>query len=138
MIHAANKKERTPMINRQIGLIYLASTDPDVLTRTWNDVMVSYCESRKLDGASLDRLQRAGRAKEVAPLLNKKIIDTKPEEFLQYLNLGGVSVNVYLAVGTTMPSKWTTVRPSRKDVAKPQRLEANWLRSFAQKPSIRS
>ena len=32
MINAANEKERTPMINRQIGLIYLASTDPDVLT----------------------------------------------------------------------------------------------------------
>jgi len=96
MVNAANEKERTPMINRQIGLIYLASTDPDVLSRTWNDVIVSYCESRKLDGPSLDRLARAGRAKAVAPLLNRKIIDTKPEEFLQCLNSGGVSVNVYL------------------------------------------
>src|SRR5471030_395920 len=76
MIHAANEKERTPMINRQIGLIYLASTDPDVQTRTWTDVIASYCESRKLHGSSLDRLERAGRAKAVAPLLNRKIIET--------------------------------------------------------------
>lgn len=96
MINAANEKERTPMINRQIGLIYLASTDPDVLTRTWSDVIISYRESRKLDGPSLERIERAGRAKAVAPLLNRKIIDTKPEEFLQCLNSGGVSVNVYL------------------------------------------
>jgi hypothetical protein len=96
MLHAANEKERTPMVNRQIGLIYLASTDPNVLTRTWDDVIVSYCESRRLKGPSLERLKRAGRAKAVAPLLNRKIIDTKPEEFLQCLNSGGVSVNVYL------------------------------------------
>ena len=38
MINAANEKERLPMINRQIGMIYLASTDPEVANRTWNDV----------------------------------------------------------------------------------------------------
>lgn len=96
LIHAANEKERTPMINRQMGLIYLANTDPDVLTRTWSDVIVSYCESRKFDASSLERLERAGRAKAVAPLLNRKIIDTNPEEFLKCLNSGGVSVNTYL------------------------------------------
>ena len=96
MIHAANEKELTPMINRQIGLIYLANTDSDVLTRTWSDVIVSYCESRKFDEASLERLQRAGRANAITPLLSRKIIDTKPEEFLKCLNSGGVSVNDYL------------------------------------------
>jgi len=84
------------MINRQIGFIYLASTDPDVLTRTWHDVMLSYGESKKLDNATLERLTRAERAKAVAPLLNRKIMDTTAQEFLDCLNSGGVSVNVYL------------------------------------------
>ena len=96
LINAANEKERTPMVNRQIGLIYLASTDPDVMTRTWSDVITSYRESRKLSGSSLDRLTRAGQAKGIAPLLNRKIIDTKPQEFLHCLNSGGVSVNIFL------------------------------------------
>ena len=96
LINAANEKERTPMVNRQIGLIYLASTDPDVMSRTWSDVITSYRESRKLSGSSLDRLTRAGQAKGIAPLLNRKIIDTKPQEFLQCLNSGGVSLNIFL------------------------------------------
>lgn len=96
MIHAANEKERTPMINRQIGFIYLASTDSDAMSRTWLDVMISFRENRKLDGATLERLLRAERAEAIAPLLNRKIIDTKAEDFLSCLNSGGVSVNVYL------------------------------------------
>jgi hypothetical protein len=27
------------MINRQIGMLYLSSTDPDAATRTWGDVI---------------------------------------------------------------------------------------------------
>jgi len=96
MIRAANEKELTPMINRQIGFIYLASTDSDALSRTWRDVMISYRESRRLEVVTLDRLMRAERAKAVVPLINRKIVDTKPQEFLSCLNAGGVSVNVFL------------------------------------------
>jgi hypothetical protein len=96
MLRAANEKELTPMINRQIGMIYLSSTDPDAATRTWGEVMILYRQGRKLDGATLDRLLRAERAKAIAPLQKRTIIDTKPEEFLTCLNAGGVSVNVFL------------------------------------------
>ena len=96
MINAANEKERIPMINRRIGFIYLTDTDPNLSTRTWHDVMVSYRESRKLKGTSLDRLLRAEQAKAVMPLLKRKIVETSSQQFLECLNTGGVSVNVFL------------------------------------------
>ena len=42
------------------------------------------------------KIGAGGTGQSVAPLLNRKIIGTKPEEFLQCLNSGGTSVNVYL------------------------------------------
>jgi hypothetical protein len=85
LVNAANEKERTPMVNRQIGFIYLASADSNVTARTWADIMASYRESKMLDEATLDRLLRAEKAKPMAPLVKRRIVETTSQELLDCL-----------------------------------------------------
>jgi hypothetical protein len=37
-LHALNESNRNPHLNQRVAHVYLAGSDPDALTRTWEDV----------------------------------------------------------------------------------------------------
>lgn len=41
LLHAKNEAHRQPAINRQIARAYLTACDPEIATRTWQDVMLA-------------------------------------------------------------------------------------------------
>jgi site-specific recombinase XerD len=96
LLEALNESVRNPGINRRMGQVYLSAADPQLIKRTWSDVVEKYRLSRVLKQSTLDRLLRAEAAKPMQRLLKRVLIETTSEEFLELINSGGVSVNVYL------------------------------------------
>ncbi len=96
LLEALNESVRNPMINRRMGQVYLSAADPQLIKRTWRDVVEKYRTSRTLKESTLDRLVRAEAAKPMQKLLGRIVIETTSEELLAVLKSGGVSVNVYL------------------------------------------
>jgi len=89
-----NEALRDPLLNRKIGMAYLAGTDAAITKRTWQDVMTDIIKDKQ--GPTLRRWRIAIRDQAFAPLRQRVVIETLPEELLHVLRTGKVSTNVYL------------------------------------------
>src|SRR5262245_9238578 len=49
LLHARNEPQRNAALNLQIGRAYLAASDPQMMTRTWADVMREIIELKSQD-----------------------------------------------------------------------------------------
>ena len=54
LLNAKNETARQPHLNRELGRLYIKAADPAMATRTWQDVMDSYCDRHHLRESSLD------------------------------------------------------------------------------------
>jgi len=89
-----NEAQRHPLLNRKIGMAYLAGTDSAITKRTWQDVMDDIIKDKQ--GPTLRRWKIAVRDKAFSSLRHRVVIETLPEELLLVLRTGKVSTNVYL------------------------------------------
>ena len=59
LLNARNEAARQPQLNLQIAKAYLAGTDSEVATRTWQNALDAIIESKS--GSTRDRWQRAAK-----------------------------------------------------------------------------
>jgi hypothetical protein len=94
VLHAKNEAERQPAINLQIARAYLAASDPQIATRTWQFVMDEAAKLKK--GPTLIRWQTAMRDKAFDSIRQVPVLESRPEHFLRVLEAGTVCTNIFL------------------------------------------
>jgi integrase len=94
LFHAKNEAYCQPAINVQIARAYLTASDPMLVTRTWQDVMESLIKQKK--GTNHLRWKRAINDKSFESIRQLPLIETRSDHFLNVLEKGKVSSNVYL------------------------------------------
>jgi integrase len=94
LLHAKNEAAQGPMLNRDLGRVYLSASDPDSTRRTWSAVMA---ELRSHGRASTQlRYDRAMRDAALAGIRDKAIIETNAADLLAALRSGTRCTNHYL------------------------------------------
>ncbi len=94
LFHSRSEAEKQPAINLQIARAYLAATDSQISTRTWQYVMDEMVKLKK--GETQHRWLTAIKDKALNGIRNLPVLQTRPEHFLRALEAGTVSTNVYL------------------------------------------
>lgn len=94
LLHAKNEAVRQPAMNLQIAQVYLQHGDPVLTGRTWRDVLEQIIATKK--DATLQRWQTAKKDPALDSLLARRLLDTTGQHFLDVLQSGTVSTNVYL------------------------------------------
>jgi integrase len=94
LLNAKNESFRQPVLNRQIARTYLAATDSEMSTRTWQVPMDEMTKTKT--GSTKVRHERAMKDKAFDLIRNLPILETHSAHFLKALELGKVSTNVYL------------------------------------------
>jgi integrase len=89
-----NEALRHPLLNRKIGMAYLAGTDSAITKRTWQDVMDDIIKDKQ--GPTLRRWRTAIRDTAFKSIRHCVVIETLPEDLLLVLRSGKVCTNVYL------------------------------------------
>jgi integrase len=75
-------------------MAYLSSSDPTLVTRTWNDVMADIVKDKK--GSTLKRWNTALKDEALKGIKEKVVVLTVSDDFMEVLRKGTVSTNVYL------------------------------------------
>ena len=57
LLHALNESHRNPHLNQLMGQTYLAGSDPNALTRTWQDVLTAILDTKKEGSHGFERNQ---------------------------------------------------------------------------------
>jgi integrase len=94
LVHSRNEAEQQPAVNLQIARAYLAATDPQISTRTWQYVMDEMVKLKR--GETQRRWLVAVKDKEMDIIRNLPVLETRSEHFLRVLESGKVSTNVFL------------------------------------------
>lgn len=122
---ARNQAAAQPVLGFALAKAYLSAQDPQIVERTWDDVMREFC-TRGKPQTQLWR-KRATRTKPFEMLRHKKLVETTADDFFAVLRAGRVVTHSFLrcvhnlAVGLgwlawpIIPSKlWPTVRTKPK------------------------
>ena len=94
LVHSRNEAAQQPAVNLQIARAYLAASDPQISTRTWQYVMDEMVKLKR--GETQRRWLVAVKDKEMDIIRNLPVLETRSEHFLRVLESGKVSTNVYL------------------------------------------
>ncbi|MDX1952650.1 MAG: hypothetical protein SFY81_10730 [Verrucomicrobiota bacterium] len=94
LLAAENEAVRQPAMNLQIAQVYLQHADPTLATRTWQDVMEKLVTTKT--GSTRERWLHAIRDEAFDLIRHRRLMETSSEHFLDTLNRGTVSTNVYL------------------------------------------
>ena len=76
--------------------VYLAGSDPQASTRTWDDVLTQIIASKKDENKR--RWETFKKHKPCQQLWTRIVIETRAEDFLSVLNGGKISTNKFLRV----------------------------------------
>jgi hypothetical protein len=94
LLHARNEAVLQPAMNLQIAQVYLQHGDPALSSRTWQHVMEQIISTKT--GNTRERWEYAIKDKALDLIRDRKLIQTSSEHFLDVLNKGSVSTNVFL------------------------------------------
>jgi integrase len=94
LLNIKNEATRQPAMNLQIAQVYLQHADPTLMQRTWRNVMDAMFPLKT--GPTQARWKAAMRDKAFDFIRSRKLIETASEHFLQVLNAGTVSTNMFL------------------------------------------
>jgi integrase len=94
LLHARNESFRQPVLNLQIARAYLAASDPNVASRTWQVPMDEM--TRTKTGSTRDRHERAMQDKAFHLIRDLPLLQTEATHFLKVLRAGTVTTNLYL------------------------------------------
>jgi integrase len=93
-LNTKNEATRQPAMNLQIAQVYLQHADPTMAQRTWQNVMDAMIPLKS--GPTQAQWQAAMKDKAFDLIRNRRLIETKSEHFLQVLNAGTISTNMFL------------------------------------------
>jgi integrase len=96
LLVAKNESAREPTLNLQKARVYILGSDPDAVTRTWEDALGALIASKPADSENRARLVRFSKEKALKPLLDVALLETRAEQVLNVLCDGGVSTNTFL------------------------------------------
>ena len=97
LLHARNEAAYQPAFNKQMAKTYLAAGDPRAQTRTWQEVMNYFLQSKEgLCAKSRERYDSAVRDPALNPLRPVPLLHTTAEIFYQVLRDGKPCTNMYL------------------------------------------
>ncbi len=97
LLHARNEAAYQPAFNKQMAKTYLAASDPRVQTRTWQDVMDYFLQSKGgLCEKSRERYESAVKDPSLNPLRQIPLLETTAETFYGVLRDGKSCTNMYL------------------------------------------
>lgn len=94
LLTAKNEADQNPQFNLALARVYLSGHDPDLATRKWTAVMEVMSSRGK--PASQTRTARAMKSKPFDFIRDKKLVETRSEDFLTVIKAGGNSTNHYL------------------------------------------
>lgn len=94
LLNAKNEAAGSPSFAVHIARVYLASADPAIATRTWRSTAEELIKTKRGDNAH--RWRTALKDKALVKILDLPLIQTRAEHFLDALNAGTVSTNVFL------------------------------------------
>ena len=94
ILQARNESESQPNLNLSLARVYLNGADPNLATRTWQDVMNDIVGKKKDE--TRRRWETAIKDKNFDGLRGLPVCETRPEHFDRVLAGGKVSTNVYL------------------------------------------
>jgi hypothetical protein len=94
VLHAQREAEQVPNIARQIARAYLHTADPEAATRTWRTVADRIVATKS--GSTLVRWKTALKDPALRHLWDMLVAETWADSFLEALEMGTVSTNVYL------------------------------------------
>ncbi len=92
--HAKNEAHEQPAINLQIARAYLAATDVQITTRTWQHVMEEMTKHKS--GSTLNRWLIAVKDKAFDSIRDRVLLETKADDLRRVLDSGTVATNVFL------------------------------------------
>jgi integrase len=94
LLNTKNEAPRQPAMNLQIAQVYLQHADPTLAQRTWQDVMDAMLPLK--NGPTQARWASAMRDRAIDLIRSRKLMETASEHFLQVLNAGTISTNMFL------------------------------------------
>jgi integrase len=94
LVQAHNDAVNQAIFNLQLARVYMAGTDPKLMTRNWQDVMDHIVQRR--GGETHRRWSVAIKDKNFDSIRSLPVVETRPEHFDKILARGKVSTNVYL------------------------------------------
>jgi len=94
VIHAHQEATVQPSINLIIARAYLHASDPAYVTRTWGNVLDAIIALKK--GDTKYRWETVAKDRALAPLKKRIVTNTPGQLFLDAMQAGTVSTNVYL------------------------------------------
>jgi integrase len=94
LVQAHNDAYNQSIFNLALARVYLTGADPELVTRTWQDVMNHIV--RRRGGETRRRWTVAIHDKNFDCIRELAVAETRPEHFDQVLTDGKVSTNVYL------------------------------------------
>lgn len=94
LLYARNEAVQQPSVGLQIARAYLVASDSTIGNRTWQEVMEAIVKTKQ--GVTQERWEGAIRQKALDSLRSLRVMETRPEHFLDVLAAGTVATNVYL------------------------------------------
>jgi len=94
LLQAKNEAFEQPALSFQKARIYLIESDPGHATRTWQHIMVEMAKTKR--GETLKRWERVVKDPAFDSIRELVLIETKAEHFINVLEEGTVSTNVFL------------------------------------------
>ena len=94
LLQAKNEAHVQPALNLQIARAYLSGSDPEMRTRTWQQVMEVNASTKH--GPTVERWKIAMKDSAFDLSRNIPLLETRAEQLIQVLKKGTVSTNVFL------------------------------------------
>lgn len=102
LLMAKNQSAEQPALNMAMARTYLMAKSPQMVTRTWEQVMEEMAERYRHQGtaSTLKRWQKVCRSQPFRLIANHCLIETEPEHFMAVLRHGraGNSTNKWLRI----------------------------------------
>lgn len=95
LLAAYIEADKNRVMNLQMARVYATASEPEIATRTWNDVFSAILSSKK-NKETVKRWNSAWKDEFIAKLLHVKLMETTAKQFWTALANGTVSTNVYL------------------------------------------
>ena len=91
LFHARNESAQAPLLNRDLGRVYMSACDPEAVKRTWSAVMAEFLTHGR--ASTQERYDRAMRDPALDGIRKKPIIETTAADLLTCLRIGTISTN---------------------------------------------
>lgn len=102
---ARNEAQRQPAINIQIARAYLTASDPELISRTWQEVVEALVALKR--GTNGQRWERAIQDLSFDSIRRLPLIETRSDHFLKVLEGGRCRATFTSGASTISPWRWT-------------------------------